>query len=515
SSLRGAVESAYPQTASRLDALRKTARLYAPSRAVSTLLEDESWLDAYRGQSRNRALANIRRGIELLQSYEVSLGRNLPACADYLKREMRAGSAMEEPEAMTDGADALRVMTIHAAKGLEFPVVALMYMESPPTRDAGRGAVSATRSLGAVPRCLPDGSESVRRKWYDAIEYAEKLDESSRLFYVAMTRAQERIICCGLPDKTGKKGADWLSLLLAANENNGNVLPVTYTAGVSHTAPRSQPSPPAEIQPAERKHPPVPPTLRAAVLSATAYSLISWCPVAYRMRYRQGRELKWERYGGDGPGGSELGTLIHWILSRWNFKPESLASLLPQNIAPDAMNRELSAIPPRLRHVWRRRENRVSCGKWLESFAEKKECAVLAEALEDGRLSRELAFSVNLPEVNLVGGIDVFWDEPDGCRVRDWKITPEGGAPHEMYEAQIEFYAMACRIARGGNVNAGLIYLRGGAGEISSRAVENWDELKNKIVRAAEIASGERAGARGDCGRCPFASCCIEKNVLI
>ncbi|MDR1510276.1 MAG: UvrD-helicase domain-containing protein [Synergistaceae bacterium] len=515
SSLRGVFEASYPETAFRLDILRRTARLYSPSRAVSALLEDESWLDADGGQSRGRALANMRRGIEMLQSYEASLGRNLSACADYLRREMRAGSAMEEPDILPDGADALKVMTIHAAKGLEFPVVVLMYMESSLTKDMRRGAISATRYLGAAPGRLPDGAESVRKKWHDAIERSEKLSESSRLLYVAMTRAQERLICCGLPGASGKKGEDWLSLLLAANENSGNILPVTHTGGLPEVTRRRPAAPAAEIQPAGQKNPAVPPAPRTAALSATAYSLISWCPVAYRMRYRQGREMKWERRGGDGTGGAELGTLAHWILSRWDFEPDSLDALLPGDIGADTMNRELSGIPPRLRHVWRRGANRARCREWLEAFAQKTECGILAKALKDGRLSRELAFSVNLSGINLIGSIDVFWDKPDGCSVRDWKITPEDGAPHEMYLAQIEFYAMACRIARGGNVDAGLIYLRGGEDEISSLAVENWAELKDKIIRAAETASGRKSITRGDCARCPFNSCCLEKNMLI
>jgi ATP-dependent exoDNAse (exonuclease V) beta subunit len=514
-SLRGAFESVCPETAARLASLRKTARLYSPSRAVSSLLEDDSWLDAYAGQSRNRALSNIRRGIELLQSYEVSNGRNLSACADYLRREMRAGSPIEEPEFLPGDADALRVMTVHAAKGLEFPIVVLMYMESSSAQSGRRDAISATRRLGAVPRRLPGGGESIRKKWHDMIENAEAREESSRLLYVAMTRAQERLICCGLPDKTGKGGLDWLSLLLSASENSEKPLPAKYTDGNPPIAPRTPSSQADTIQPSVQKKTDISSCLRAAMLSATAYSLISWCPIAYRIRYRQGRELKWQRPGGDGAGGSELGTLTHWILSRWNFEPDSLRYALPEDIDEAAMNRELSEIPPRLRHVWRRRANRAACRKWLEAFTQKTECAVLAEALKGERLSRELSFSVSVSGVNLVGSIDLFWNGPDGCHVRDWKITPEDDAPHEMYLAQIEFYAMACHTARGGAVDAGLIYLRGGDGGVASHTVKDWTELENKIVLAAGIASGEKSGVRGDCARCPFKMCCLGQNVLI
>jgi len=59
-------------------------------------------------------------------------------------------------------APAIKIMTMHAAKGLEFPIVALPYLEE-----------------GRLPRDLVLQDR----------DYAEKLDEQRRLFYVAATRA--------------------------------------------------------------------------------------------------------------------------------------------------------------------------------------------------------------------------------------------------------------------------------------------------------------------------------------
>ena len=107
-----------PEEALELARVRNIATFRAPSAALGTLLEDDRWLVAYPIASRARVLANVERGVELAEAYEDSCGRALPACAEYLERELRAGAKMEEPEGAFDDGDALRVMTVHASKGL-------------------------------------------------------------------------------------------------------------------------------------------------------------------------------------------------------------------------------------------------------------------------------------------------------------------------------------------------------------------------------------------------------------
>ena len=504
-----------PDAALKLARARNIARFRSPSAALGTLLEDDRWLGAYPRASRTRVLANVERGVELAEAYEDSCGRALPACAEYLERELRAGAKMEEPESAFDGGDAVRVMTVHASKGLEFPVVALMYMES---SKAGKGrgpSPAASRYMGAIARTLPDGEASVRYKWHEAIEESEESEEDERLLYVAMTRAQERLICCGLPEFADKRGRDWLSMVTAANERNGNPFPVSFAyAQAESVAPRegsdanrAQTQTGAGEPPKTRSWTP-----RLATLSATAYSLISWCPRAYRIRYRQGRELRWGKSSGGGAGGADLGTMTHWILQRWDFDPRSLRSLLPDEMQSGELKGALTEIPPHIRHVWRRRTNRNACRRWLEDFAGSSASAELRLALKDGALQREVSFLVKSGPVNLVGVIDVFWRDREGCHIRDWKITPEDDAPHELYASQLEFYAAACNaVYPGSQADTGLIYLRSSGRKISSAGVDEWEEIRARIRTAAETASAGDT-KRGDCARCPFVSTCNEVN---
>jgi hypothetical protein len=112
-----------------------------------------------------------------------------------------------------------------------------------------------------------------------------------------------------------------------------------------------------------------------------------------------------------------------------------------------------------------------------------------------------------------VGAIDVFWRDKVGCHIRDWKITPEDDAPHELYASQLEFYAAACEaVYPRSQVDAGLIYLRSSGRQMPAGIVNEWEEIRARIRTAAETASagGTR---RGDCARCPFVSGCTEASV--
>ncbi|MDR1917027.1 MAG: UvrD-helicase domain-containing protein [Synergistaceae bacterium] len=506
----------YPNFAQRVSQLRIKARLIGPSEALCSLLEDDSWLSSYSGESRVRARTNVRAAIDMVREYEGSFGRNLSACAHYLEREMTCGEEVSEPDTSGEDIDAVRVMTIHASKGLEFPAVVIMGMEAS-SRRRGIGRASVSKSLGVVANHLPDGSSSVTAKWHSAIERAEEMEESVRLLYVAMTRAQDYLLCCGVLNRSRAAGDDWLSLLLEANEANGNPLPTTIITGAALelTARRSAEPMAAHVRADAASSDDRHFTPRLARMSASAYSLISWCPVAYRIRYRQGRELKWEMPDGDGYGGSDLGSVAHWTLSRWDFDSETISDYLPIKNGT-SLEEMLREIPPYLRHVYSSYSNRKILREWLGRFASTDECREMMELNKKGSLRRELAFSIPHAGTNLVGSIDVYWEDERGSHIRDWKITPEQSAPHELYRAQILYYSMACHIARPGHeVDAGIIFLRHTKDDMTLsfevEKIDDWDDISKNISKAAETAlKGPFERAADRCESCPFKHDCQE-----
>ncbi|MDR1516304.1 MAG: UvrD-helicase domain-containing protein [Synergistaceae bacterium] len=532
-SLWNSISRDFPDDARRFMKLRRRARLAGPSSALLSLITDTSWLAAYEPAQHPHILAYLLRGVEITRDYEVSFGRNLSACADYLDRAMRGGFQADEPQTPEDG-DCVRVKTVHASKGQEFPVVALMGMESA-VRPKSTGRVSVSRHLGVVSKTLPlmDGdspgstSESVTAEWHRIIEDSEEREEKERLLYVAMTRAQEKLICCGVRDEQGERGENtpgksisWLDWLLSANEKNGAPFPVSFAEDSDPERVRAKRQP-------ERERPSLLhfrasadfPAVSLSSLSATAYALFMWCPAAYRIKYRQGRELKWELPDGDGYGGADLGSLAHWVLSRWDLTPEGLNRHLPPcDIPVKSEERMRRTIPAFLRPVFASKQGRETLRSWLLAFASSDECLALRGLEKDGALRRELSFRIPFAGANLVGSIDLYWEDNSGIHVRDWKITQAERAPDELYREQVNFYSLVCRIASGSGsaepaapIDAGLIYLRpgneGGCEIWNSGEHDSTAQNVEDIIKTA--AAGPFPPARERCGRCPFRASCL------
>ena len=174
-----------------------------------------------------RRLANLRKLMRLAREYERSEGPDLrgfivfAATQDLI--EAREGEAALESE----GLDAVRLMTIHRAKGLEFPVVCIA--------DLGRAGAGARDKLlfgrdGSIGlRLTPiGGGELVSALDWERlaeIEQQEEAEEERRLFYVAMTRAQERLILSGGLDcerrpapRPGGPPIDWIARAMTAGD---------------------------------------------------------------------------------------------------------------------------------------------------------------------------------------------------------------------------------------------------------------------------------------------------------
>jgi ATP-dependent exoDNAse (exonuclease V) beta subunit len=151
-------------------------------------------------------MANIRKLMRLAREYEADEGRNLRGflalAAASTRRDEREGMAAVQAE----GHDGVRVMTVHAAKGLQFPVVAVP--------DLGRALNAGHRHADLVigperddgpPRFgmrLAFASESSVPLWelveLNTLENEAEAEEGCRLVYVAASRAEDRLILSGV-----------------------------------------------------------------------------------------------------------------------------------------------------------------------------------------------------------------------------------------------------------------------------------------------------------------------------
>ncbi|MGI6026267.1 MAG: helicase-exonuclease AddAB subunit AddA [Candidatus Scatomorpha sp.] len=147
--------------------------------------------------------ARLLRLFELARSFETTGWRGLRRFLDWLRSMRERGEEPAFPD--EDGGGAVRIMSIHRSKGLEFPVVFIGDTARQFNRSDLRGSVLVHPELGLGPK-FTDAARGIeyptlaRRAVANRLE-RELLSEELRLLYVAMTRARERLfITCALAD---------------------------------------------------------------------------------------------------------------------------------------------------------------------------------------------------------------------------------------------------------------------------------------------------------------------------
>ena len=147
--------------------------------------------------------ARLLRLFELARSFETTGWRGLRRFLDWLRSMRERGEEPAFPD--EDGGGAVRIMSIHRSKGLEFPVVFIGDTARQFNRSDLRGSVLVHPELGLGPK-FTDAARGIeyptlaRRAVANRLE-RELLSEELRLLYVAMTRARERLfITCTFAD---------------------------------------------------------------------------------------------------------------------------------------------------------------------------------------------------------------------------------------------------------------------------------------------------------------------------
>jgi len=484
---------------------------------------NRKWLSCYSERDRLRVLRNVRLALGIAREFQSSVGGSLVSCAEYMTRSVRNEASLDEPSWHDEDENAVRLGAVHSAKGLEYPVTVIFEDRTRKKIDSSK--LRASRELGLVFNSVPDeisGSENLAMKfsqWHRLLSEQGDEEEEERLFYVACTRAQDSLIFCGLIKPLSRRDIDagdfrpkgydgtWSEFLLRSIEGMNDVTPEIIdrdndlpgrNADKTHSAEEFST---VELEKAER-------ALRQ--FSATSFALFEWCPFAWRRKYRQGRTLEWEmtdrENNDDVVGGAELGSLVHWILSKINFSGDYETEI--DHYLHDK-NEILSRLPGHIRDAWRRndRNEKSQVKEWLMNFIE-SETGIMMRDTQG--VEREHRFRISLDgKTVLAGAVDAVIDD----MIVDYKITEVNDVPPGLYESQMDFYAYVIHdMKKLDRVRTIAVFLK--ENETRERVITDFEGIRERIARAAEMCASDSESSYNakteHCGLCPFKKGCVK-----
>jgi ATP-dependent helicase/nuclease subunit A len=161
---------------------------------VRAILEKTRLVEiALAGWDGQQAAANLVKLADEARAFSASGGGGLRAFARWLAQQ-RGGADVSEASVTEETDDVVRVMTIHSAKGLEFPIVALANLGGRPRSDV---APVPDRNERRLHLRIKNGDAEFKTPGFDAaweVEQHQGAAEDKRLLYVAATRARDHLL---------------------------------------------------------------------------------------------------------------------------------------------------------------------------------------------------------------------------------------------------------------------------------------------------------------------------------
>ncbi len=425
-----------------------------------------------RGNKGRDAFANVIKFARRAAEFERGEGSGPAGFSAHLDAKERLGDPEAPESADDDGIGAVRIMSIHASKGLEFPVVVV-----PDIGRSGRNnyeiirtSIDQDRLLVALktPKGEGESKSPQASEWFSRFDAADKTDrreESERVLYVALTRAQDLLMVSGSgglnPARRSESDSDLVKLaralghdvpigepfeesIVIGGKSAGRLRVVCADSIVderhaSACKPLDAP-PPAYGAPLGTEQVRV---WRPESVSYTQLSEFERCPRQFHIR----RVLRVARPMSTGAGSKQpmrLGNALH----------AALRLVTPSGLAPE---RE------RLESVSRYFELSVEeSGRLSESVAHYCDSEIATRVAGAQFVQHEAPFFVPVDDGLFIlgGSIDLYARTDDNALIVDYK-SGTSGESHELadrYRLQAECYAFAAM--RDGCALAEVVFVR-------------------------------------------------------
>ena len=428
---------------------------------------------------------------------------------DFSEIALELAEAVEERRRERDvpppqGSGQLAVLTLHGSKGLEFEHVILIDFGQK-SRAQDMPLLFWDREKGAYLGTRDEEGEREKNapselSWR-AEEARKQLAESKRLFYVALTRARERLIlaCPRIEVPAKKKSED-----SPYAKDNWRGWVDEYGGVPARTPEGTDPSP---SRPEAAAEAPEPRRLLSSLSrpqrprhSVTEWTLLSRCARAYEWRFIRPRATAEPVVPAEGhakaagPDRRELGSRVHAILEAGDF---GALSKLEKEVGAEHFRAEA-----------------------LRDWATSSDWMNPPNPARGREVWTELAFEARVGEEVLVGSIDrLVKEEGDLFRLIDFKLVGRPKNPAillETYQTQLDLYAWAVLALepRAKQVEAWLVAISSAGVELI-RAEPRPGVASTLASQAARIVGGdEGAPSPGAvCRHCEFRAICPEARI--
>ncbi len=412
-------KEALAEFAGQLSNIRLLRDSISPDRLLRKVIDDSD----YESELSDRGRANVEKFLNMIRNQFKGSIDNL------LDQLDRSSPDAEAPP--SDFGNAVRLMSIHKSKGLEFPIVFL------PGLHKGTGGhlpvITFAEAFGlGVKWRDPDSWEGAGDTAYRRIEAMQKRrqrEEDDRLLYVAMTRAKEHMVLSFAVTKRPK--SDWWKFICVRFGVNAeaadNQITVQNGVRVLRTDVLPDVTAPAQVEAGGNRPLFLPRAVPSAQYdssaSVTSVSLFAACPRKYYL----------SRY-------------LHWEIGDRSRKriPEALPSHEP---SPE--NHELDASDFGLQvHALLAGVSVENADPQALALVHRFERSILGGAAAQAeKVEREFDFVMEIQDVVLRGQIDLWFEQAGETIIVDYKTDqvslPIDPARMEAYALQLRIYAVA------------------------------------------------------------------------
>ncbi|RXI98370.1 hypothetical protein DS745_18775 [Anaerobacillus alkaliphilus] len=419
-------------------------------------------------------IKNVEKLIDVLAQFQT-------ASLDELLKQVKQIAALSEKEGeaeveLAEG-NMVHIMTVHASKGLEFPIVFLPDLAKGPKGDSGsirfdkdvRLALQYKKEVD--PLKSPEEKSSPSFKTIKSRSKDQAIEEAKRLFYVAVTRARDYLV---LSTVAKNKSDSWYDMLTRALEENGHLHP--FIKEIDQVPELDKWEDEGTIY-----QPPANVNKQLVQQSFSVSEVMTFIndPLNYYYKYivkiedewlRETTETEWRNDGSVGLSGATLGSIVH-----------RACELLDNGYDLAEAKEEALAI---VEDEFDKNKYELGLDQLIQNYH------ILEELDLGSTVENEWPFIVEIEEVQLIGEIDKIVEKNGQYHLIDLKTNKSSNYNElvDYYTPQLYLYKMAFEQTYNRDVkDLSLFFMRGGKEGFYTIPLSTTyeEELRNVIKRMA------------------------------